>query len=79
MIIHLKEKIWFGKYQNKRLKDIMNDDPHYIEKMLNEHDVKLSDESNIYYQNKFGRKESKSFSGQINYGRRIISNLDAPF
>jgi len=46
--LELNEKLWFGKYNGQRLRHIIDEYPHYINQMLNEHNVKLSDECNKY-------------------------------
>lgn len=52
MKLELNEKLWFGKYKDKRLIDIINDNPDYIKKLLNDYDIKLSDSVIKYYNNR---------------------------
>jgi len=60
--LHLNEKIWFGKYKNNRLVDIINSYPKYIKLMLSEHDVELDESSLEYYKNHMGNPIDKPIS-----------------
>jgi len=59
MKLQLNEKLWFGKYKNERLIDIIDSNYKYINKLHDEYNVELSDEAYSYYQY---RKQSKSNS-----------------
>jgi len=61
MKIHLNEKLWFGKYKDERLIDIIDNHPNYINKLYNDYeDITLSDDAYDYYKNRINKKSKKS-------------------
>jgi hypothetical protein len=51
MVIYLNEKIWFGKYKGKRLKEIIDNDISYVKKLLKENKSISLDNESINYIN----------------------------
>jgi len=41
--LNINEKLWFGKYKNKRLRDIILNNPSYINILLYEYNIKDND------------------------------------
>jgi hypothetical protein len=65
MILKLNEKIWFGKYKGYRLFEIIDKNPKYISKLIEEYNVNLSDDVLSYLKKRKGSKESLFFSYDI--------------
>jgi len=62
MVIHLNEKLWFGKYKGKKLIEIIDENPSYIDKLLKENNSLSLNDDVIKYMMKNKKINSKYFT-----------------
>lgn len=52
--VRLNDKLWFGKYKNVRMSDIIKTDPTFIQKIIKEGKIKLDKKSIDLFESKYG-------------------------
>ena len=61
IVLELDEKLWFGKYKGRRLVDVIESDAKYINKMVSEYNVELSEDALNYY----GKSKNDKYKHEV--------------
>lgn len=53
--VRYNDRFWFGKHKGARIFEIINHDPNFIQKLINENKIKLDSKTTSYFERKIGK------------------------
>jgi hypothetical protein len=72
--IRFNDRLWFGKYKNQRINDLIKNDPSYVQKILNEEssNIKLDPKTMQFFMERTGQSDRKRMPDGLRFTHRIV-------